>query len=184
MATTRNATLTPQDVEAELSYAYLHAVASQAGIACQSANRTHDGLGIDATLSARQDFGPGAVLTELSVHIQLKATVRPPARRDGRLSYFLHDKRQYDRLRASTVLPPKLLAVLFLPRDREGWLRHTVEQLALFHCAYWLSLVGAPATDNSSGQTVYFPQDQVLSPDGLLNLCNRLARLEKLTYAP
>lgn len=174
--------MTTQDIEAELSYAYLHAVASHAGIACQSATRTHDGLGIDATLSTCQDFGPGAVLTELSFNVQLKATVRPPAQRDGRLSYFVKDNEQYDRLRASTVRPPKLLAVLFLPPDRAQWLTHSADQLVLARCAYWLSLAGAPATGNSSGQTVYFPEDQVLSPAGLLELCGRLARLEELRY--
>lgn len=43
--------MTPQDIEASLSYAYLHAVASHTGVACQEANRAHDNLGIDASLN-------------------------------------------------------------------------------------------------------------------------------------
>ena len=49
-------------------------------------------------------------------------------------------------------------------------------------CAYWLSLVDAPPTNNQSGQTVYFPVDQVLSPEGLQTLFRRVAQLEVLRY--
>lgn len=87
--------MTPQDIEAELSYAYLHAVASRAGVACQAVTRTHDNLGIDAMLCMAADFGEGAVLTEVALHIQLKATTKRPTRRhDGRLGYFLADVAQ------------------------------------------------------------------------------------------
>ena len=40
--------LTEQNIEAELSYAYLHAVASRAGFSCEYRNRHLDGAGVDA----------------------------------------------------------------------------------------------------------------------------------------
>lgn len=36
------------DIEAELSYAYLHAVASKAAVCCKAGNRHDDNAGIDA----------------------------------------------------------------------------------------------------------------------------------------
>jgi len=174
--------MTPQDVEASLSYAYLYAIASHAGVACQEANRAHDNLGIDACLSLRRDFGEPAVFTELSVHVQLKATVKPSIGRDGRMPYFLANTVEYDRLRKPSALPPRLLGVLFLPPERTAWLSHDVEQLILRRCAYWVSLVGAPECDNVSGQTVYLPSSQALSPTGLIELFRRLACQEELRY--
>lgn len=175
--------MTPQDIEAQLSYAYLHAVASHAGIACQEANRAHDNQGIDATLSLRKDFGPDA-FGELSLHVQLKSTTKVPAQRRGRLSYFLDDLAEYDRLRQKTRVPPKLLAVLFLPPEHPQWLSHSDEQLVLCRCAYWVSLLGAPVSTNDTGQTVYLPETQTLSPMGLLSLFEQVARGKELRYEP
>lgn len=175
--------MTPADIEAQLSYAYLHAVASHAGIACQEATRARDNAGIDATLHWIRDFGDAAALTEISLHIQLKATSQAPARADGRLSYFLREVEQYDRLRQDSAMPPRILAVLFLPRDHAEWLRYSPERLVLQHAAYWVSLVDAPPSPNRSGQTVYIPETQQLSPIGLQDLFRRLAHLEKLRYA-
>lgn len=175
--------MTPQDIEAQLSYAYLHAVAAHAGIACQEANRAHDNQGIDATLSLRKDFGPGA-WDHISLHIQLKATTKQPARKRGRLSYFLDDLTEYDRLRKRSNLPPRFLAVLFLPPEHPQWLLHSAEQLVLCRCAYWVSLLGAPTSANDTGQTVHLPEAQLLSPTGLLALFERVAREEDLRYEP
>ncbi len=44
--------LSSNDIESELSYAYLHAVASKAGASLQSATRHQDNRGIDAMLTA------------------------------------------------------------------------------------------------------------------------------------
>lgn len=174
--------MTTQDIEAELSYAYLHAVAAKAGVDCQATNRALDNAGTDAILHVTQDFGPGAVLTDISVHVQLKATVKPPTSRDGKLGYFFEGIDQYNRLRADTVVPSHLLVVLFLPSDAEAWLRHTARQLVLKRCAYWVSLRGAPESANETGQTVYLPRDQAFSPDGLNSLLGRIARQEELRY--
>src|SRR5438067_7292429 len=110
--------MTQQDIEAELSYAYLHAVASAAGVACQYCSRTFDSAGVDAQLKVIRDFGPEAY-TELTVELQIKATVKQPATVGNRLSYFLADLNRYNSLRAETIVPPRLLVVLFLPEAAE-----------------------------------------------------------------
>jgi hypothetical protein len=176
--------LTQADIEAQLSYAYLHAVASHAGVACQEATRARDNAGIDATLHWIHDFGPAAKLTEISLHIQLKATVQTPAQSDGKLSYFLRETEQYDRLRTDSAMPPRIMAVLFLPANHAEWLHYSPERLVLQHGAYWVSLVDAPPSMNKTGQTIRLPRTHQLSPSGLQDLFRRLAHQEKLRYAP
>lgn len=174
--------MTPQEIEAELSYAYLHAVASRAGVRCEQTGRSFDHTGIDAHLHATGDFGPAAKYQELALDVQLKATILPPSTRAGRLSYFLDDIGTYNRLGLMTVIPDRLLVVLFLPTDAQEWLRHTREQLVLKRCAYWVSLRGAPESENHSGQTVYPPSEQSFSPEGLREVFRRLAAEVELLY--
>lgn len=177
--------LTQNDIEAELSYAYLHAVAARAGVACQASARPFDNAGIDAVLNLREDFGERALLKDMCISVQLKSTISPPLRNprhSDRLSYFLKETAQYDYLRSTGITPHRVLAVLFLPNDCEDWLKHSAEQLALRNCAYWVSLAGAPPSLNGTGQTIYFPDDQRLSPAGLRELFRRVAHGEDMSY--
>lgn len=175
--------MTENDVEAELSYAYVHAIAAKAGVACQCTTRTADNMGIDASLHIVKDFGEGATLTELSINLQLKATVAKPSLRDGRLSYSL-DLASYNKLRQTTIYPRRFLVVLFLPAERNDWLVHSQDHLVVRRCAYWVSLTGADASSNTSSQTIYLPESQLFSPDALLTLLGRVAREEELRYEP
>jgi len=168
------------DIESELSYAYVHAVASAAGFSCHVPNRHMDNQGIDAILHATGHFG-GAI-TQLTVHVQLKATIKTPAESPKGLSYFLSDLKQYEKLRQPANIP-KILIVLFLPQDKQEWVIHTENVLALKHCAYWVSLSQAPDVSNSSGTTLYLPKEQCVSPSGLNELMKRLSYEEELTYA-
>ncbi len=45
-----NPMLTQQNIESELSYAYLHAVANTGWFGCVTSDRHHDNAGIDATV--------------------------------------------------------------------------------------------------------------------------------------
>jgi hypothetical protein len=175
--------MTDQDIESELSYAYLHAVAAKIGAGCQVAARQFDNAGIDANLHQVKEFSSNAFLTDITINIQLKATTKEVEEIDGRYPYFLDNVDRYNVLRAETALPPKLLVVLFLPKNKEKWLQHTPTQLILQKCAYWVSLIGAPETANSTGQTVYLPKTQVFSPEGLSDLFLRIAQQEDIRYA-
>ena len=77
-----------------------------------------------------------------------------------------------------------VLGVLFLPKDPSDWLGVTSEVLALRNSAYWVSLLGAPASANKTGRTVYLPEDQMLSPEGLVGLFSQVARKEQMNYVP
>jgi hypothetical protein len=174
--------LTQQNIEAELSYAYLHAVAARAGFGCEVTERHSDNAGVDAYVRVKERLADDAIHTNFPFEVQLKATSKLPAIEAERFSYWLEDVARYDALREHSAPMPKLLVVLFLPRDARQWLEHSEESLITRRCAYWVSLWDAPASANRSGQTVYLPRVNILSVDGLRNLARSLAREEDLRY--
>lgn len=163
------------DVESELSYAYLHAVAASAGMSCKEGNRHEDNRGVDATVRAWGPFPGGGRITDLMLDIQLKATWQQPIETDTHISYDLRGIHRYEQLRKPTVTPHRFLVVLFLPAQNSEWLIHSVDQLVLRRCAYWVSLRNAPATTNSTAVTVHLPKNQHFGPDALRNLAARLS---------
>lgn len=168
--------------ESELSYAYLHAIAAHAGVNCKVGNRHDDNNGIDAQLTAWGNFPGGGPLTEVSINIQLKATILDPVDSGTHFSYSAPGINQYDDLRSETVSIPRILAVMYLPRDCSNWLSHANDKLTLQKCVYWVSLRGAPPSSNGSSQTVYIPKTQSFSTDGLISILSKLSRLEHLNY--
>jgi len=138
--------------------------------------------GIDAVV--REDgrrLVADSLLTSFSVDIQLKATCLTPAEHDGGFSYSLPVP-QYDRLRGTRVLTPRLLVVLYLPDREEDWLVHREESLVAKRCAYWVSLRGAPESGNPKYQTISIPRRQVFSVDALTELMTRFSRREEVRY--
>lgn len=174
--------LNPNDIESEISYAYLHAVASHAGAGCSSANRASDGNGIDAIITGWGPFPNGGYLEEIDIKIQLKATVGLPVENKGFLSYNLKGISRYNDLRSEVLATHRILIVLFLPPDSNDWLSISENELILKKCAYWVSLRGAPDATNSTGQTVYIPKNQIFNASNLKSIFEKLSRKEVLRY--
>lgn len=167
--------LSSNDIEAELSYAYLHAVAARAGVGCKIGSRHDDNAGVDAELTAWGPFQDGGYLTEIDIKIQLKATITAPTTLyPGHYGYSLSGVKRYDALRELTSTP-RLLVVLFLPADAADWLTLDEEGLILRRCAWWMSLRGAPQATSQTRQTLYLPTAQRFDPEGLQRLCAALS---------
>jgi hypothetical protein len=176
--------LTDQNVECELSYAYLHAIAAKARFGCECAGRHSDNAGVDAYVRVTEKLAPDSKFWDFPMEVQLKATIKNSVASEGRYSYWLADIERYDKLRECNSPMPRLLVVLYLPEDARQWLEHSEEGLISRRCAYWVSLWNAEPSENKSGKTVYLPQRNVLSVDGLREVARRLSRNEELTYAP
>lgn len=174
--------LSTQNIESELSYAYLHAVAAHAGVGCKIGSRHDDNAGIDAELTGWGPFENGGYLDEVNINVQLKATTKQPSLVNESWSYSFAGIQQYNNLRTDTVAIPRILVVLFLPADQETWLEHHDDALALRNCAYWVSLRGAPPSANQGSQTVYLPRNQAFNPGGLKDLMSRLSRRDFPLY--
>lgn len=174
--------LSSNDIESEISYAYLHAVASHAGAGCSYANRASDGNGIDAMITGWGPFPGGGYLHEVDIKIQLKATIDLPFQNNGFFSYNLAGISRYNDLRSNSLATHRILVVLFLPPNSEDWLSISEDQLILKKCAYWVSLRGAPSSANATSQTVYIPQSQIFNADNLRTIFARISRNEHLMY--
>lgn len=170
------------DIESELSYAYLHAVASRAGMGCVVSNRHADNNGIDARLTAWGNFADNAYLTEVDINVQLKATIGDPGSDSKYLSFFFKGIKQYDDLRAETVGIPRILVVLFLPSVAEQWLVGSPDALLIRRCAYWVSLRRATKSENDTGVTIYIPRSQTFTCDNLSKLVTELAQRKIPNY--
>src|ERR1700682_5520873 len=106
--------LATNEIECELSYAYLHAIATQAGCECQVTGPHSEGMGCDARLFVDADFGLYPSLSRFSVEIQLKATSTALKSTRRRFSFRLR-RDLYDKLRRTDIESPLLLVVLQLP---------------------------------------------------------------------
>jgi hypothetical protein len=174
--------LSAENVESELSYAYLHAVAAHAKVGCEVAGRHDDNAGVDAKLTGWGPFPGGGYRNEVDIKVQLKATKQQPAIVGNCWSYSLCGIARYDDLRTEAVSTPRILVVLFLPAAQNEWLSHSEDALSLRKCAYWVSLRGAPASENATAQTVYLPRTQRFDPNGLITLMTRLSHNDIPSY--
>ncbi len=174
--------LSDENVESELSYAYLHAVAAHAHVSCGTVTRHEDNAGVDATLTGWGPFPGGGYREEVDIKVQLKATVVEPTEKGGALSYFIKGTSRYDILRKTTLATPRILVVLFLPKERDKWITHTDDALSLHKCAYWVSLAGAEPSTNGTGQTVYLPKSQRFDVEGLSKLMGMISNNDLPKY--
>lgn len=166
--------LIQQDIESEISYAYLHAVSGKAGMSCKPGDRHDDGNGVDAEVNYRGVSGH-PYIKHVQLNIQLKATIESPGTDPNFASYYIQGIKRYNKLRKDDSAIYKLLVVLFLHSDMSEWLKCTEEELILKNCAYWVCLYDAEESTNATGQTVYLPKSNLLTPDELIRLANLAA---------
>ena len=118
-----------------------------------------------------RDSVDGTFKTDLGkrarIEFQAKSTERDLVR-DNHVHYPLTIK-NYDDLRLEAI-NPRILIVLMLPANIDHWVGQTHEELCLRHCAYWLSLRGAPASSNQTSITVYLPLANIFDSTQLVSM--------------
>jgi hypothetical protein len=175
-------TISSKDIESELSYSYFHAVASAAGFTCSLPTRLEDNLGIDVTIRCSDKLAHNSKLYDFSVDIQLKATIKQLEISNEKIAYSFRGIKQYDKLRSINNGNPKIVVILMLPKNSEDWLSITKEELILRKSAYWVSLYGAPESDNSTTQNIYIPLNNLLTVESLKDLMTRFSKEENINY--
>ncbi len=166
--------MTPEQKQEELSKAYLYAVTAACGFA--TANWSQDQSCIDVTIAVSGVLGEGH-LADPKLDIQLKCTTSQKSIR-GKFIPLQIERRQYDRLVAKCSTP-KILIVLVLPEDRSIWVSHTVEQLVLRRCAYYLITTGLGKITTES-KVLHVPMTNIFSPTALEGMMGKLSRGEPL----
>jgi hypothetical protein len=160
---------------AELSHAYLHALAASAGFGCScDENRDPDGSCTTARLDIREQLDPQSSLRAFSVEFHLLAMAGQPAAVRSKLPCAL-EVDLYDRLRNTTAGVPRFMALLCLPEDPDSCLTLAAEDLIARRCARWLCLQGAPETPNTVETTVCVPVWNVLTPEALREIARRVS---------
>lgn len=163
--------MTPKQRKEELSKAYVHAVAAASGLTIGAWSQDHGC--VDVSIKAAD---------KAVIDLQLKATSRQSIERADHLAFQL-EPGHYDTLRRAEVAAPHYLVVLWLPEAEEDWWAHSVEQLLIRKCAYYVLMTGMPARD-AEAPTVRVPLDQPFGPDALLRLMDAARRLEHLLPIP
>lgn len=169
--------LTENDVKEEISYAYIHAIASRAQFFCEPKGKDRDS--VDAHISG-YDFRDGSISTAPQLDVQLKATEQLHLTENDFFSFPLKIK-NYNDLRSTHRTVDAILIVLVMPDEPERWLDANREELIARNSAYWCDIKGAGKSENKSSQTIYIPRENQLTPDSLTHLMKRVADLGSVT---
>ncbi len=157
----------------QLSVAYLHAVASAAGFACQTPEVDDDS--VDRTLVARGWLHEKSVLRSPKIDVQLKSITREPLKAGEGAFTFRLNKKNYDDLRHQAMVP-RLLVVLLLPREPGLWIEQDDERMLSRYAAYYVSLTGRAEAAQRGKVPVELPRKNLLSVANLRRLMVRASR--------
>lgn len=168
--------LTENQVKAELSVSYIHAVAAICHYSCEHTRVDSDS--IDVTIKSNGFITTGSIIRSPEIQIQLKASENLSLDASSRYIFDLPVK-NYEDLRANT-LTPRLLVALNLPNVKANWLTHSVNDLIIRNCAFWLNLKGLPQTSNTTAVRVFIPQANIFSPASLVDLMTKVSMQQPL----
>jgi len=152
----------------QFSYAYVHAVASAAGFSIGNVNVDDDS--VDMKISANRKFHVSA--PELNVQLKCKSGVD---RSKSSFPYPLKIK-NYEDLRGTDVIVPRILVVVCVPDDVTTWLDQQPDHLTMYHCGYWHSLRNEGASTNVETVTVHIDTGKAFTVPELTRLMSDIGR--------
>jgi hypothetical protein len=152
--------MTLDDQKEQFSFAYVRAVAATAQIVVSEPSVDDDSV----DLSFQQKGGNGQVRSP-RLEAQVKCTEIADVHPDH-IAYPLKLK-NYEELRPTNLLVPRILIVVTVPDNLVEWLNHSEDELAVRRCGYWVSLRGNPTTTNTTNVTVHLPRASQFTVAGL-----------------
>ncbi|WP_372358750.1 DUF4365 domain-containing protein [Xanthomonas sp. NCPPB 2865] len=165
----------PQKQKEEFQYAYVCALAAQAGL--NRGDFRVDDDSIDITFQTKGDFGPGRMRSPM-IQVQLKCSSQELIVNDA-IKFPLKIK-NYNDLRGDDVVVPRYLAVLLVPDDFQEWIKNNDDHIVLFNSCHWISLRDHAPTDNQTSVTVDIPLVQRLTSTALWQMMDRASMGESL----
>lgn len=150
------------------SDAYLRAVVSAARMHVEL--RTVDNDSVDGYIHYTGEIGDQY---SPQIAYQLKCTSVAAHVGDGHIAFPLTVK-NYDELRVTNAIVPRILIVVVVPDVVSEWLRQDERRMRLFRCGYWMNLFGAPATNNARTRTVHVPRSQQFTVESLAAMMARI----------
>jgi Domain of unknown function (DUF4365) len=162
------------DQQEAFSYAFISTIIATVGYAIHLSPRLVDNAGIDITVTV-----PGEVGKSLSptFDAQVKCTSDSSFIKKTKIHYSL-PVHNYTRLIHPNPGKPQLLILVFVPKELSNWVQTTEENTILQKSAYWMSLKGKPPTKNTTNVTVHVPRENLLTPQSLRGIMERIANKE------
>ncbi len=147
----------------QFSHAYVRAVASVAGFGVTRPEIDDDS--VDLSIAGRIiDNIPCRPRLEL----QLKCTSGDITHGDEVL--FPLGRKNYDELRITNIIVPRLLVVVIVPEVVDDWLSQSEAEMTMKRCGYWVSLWDWPPKENVRTITIHLPRSQVFDVATLKHL--------------
>lgn len=165
--------LPENEIKAQLSIAYVHAIVSMIGCEVKSSHTDYDS--IDLTLAYGDKVSEDSIYESTEIGIQLKCTSSIALTTDDTDFSFNLRMKNYNDLRKQCVVP-RILVVLCLPSLSAEWLKHSCDELVIKRCAYWISLSGQPEVNGQQNKTVKIPVKNVFSPESLKLILDKVSK--------
>ncbi len=162
--------ITVQHKKESLGQAYVRTIVAKAGF--NIAVSEHD-YGIDGSIKDVKEIRAGRYFeTGIGINFQLKSSSNITFE-DDFLVYDLESKAYNDLVYEDTVFP-NILILFVMPPDENEWVSVERERLQIKQFALWHSLKGLPQTDNDARKRIRIPLGQILTPDNLSSLMDKV----------
>lgn len=160
--------LPPEHIEEYLNIAYVRAIAAKAGVVF-----SHSGpdYGVDGSIRWVKKINGKYHQTSWGFDCQLKATIN--WQQEPKNVIYDMKVEAYNKLIAWEGDIPCLLILFCLPKEPSDWLQCSEEELILRKCCYWTKITGLPTTNKSSIR-IRIPRDQLLTPESIIELIERI----------
>lgn len=152
----------------QFSRAYVEAIAASAG--CNTMKPDVDDDSIDLCLKSKIN---GSVSSRPQLDLQLKAT--KDLEDDGNCFKYTAKVKNYNDLRLTNLLVPRILVVVLVPENVDDWLVQSEEQLVMKKCGYWVSLYGQGETRNETTINIKIPKVNIFSVSVLTEFMQNIA---------
>jgi len=153
----------------QFSNAYLRIVATVAE--CKLAKPDVDDDSVDFNIQGKGFTG---VISRPQLDVQLKCYMLNSSVASGGFTYPLKIK-NYNDLRITDILVPRILVVVVVPRDPTDWFNQSDDETLLKYCSYWASIRGKSEVTNNTTVSVHFPQSNRLTAVELRRLLQLVA---------
>lgn len=167
--------ITEQHIKEGLSVAFVTAIAHYSGLLLGGFSFDY---GLDGNFSGVRKTGKRYASNGFYLDFQLKASCNVEIF-DDYIKYNLEAK-TYNDLVDTNVGTPRILILYKLPNERSLWFNINEGGISLKECAWWCSFVGQEPTTNKERIMIKIPRSQVLTPDILRDLMNKVERGEEL----
>lgn len=151
----------------QISRAYVHMVASAAGLTLGAWGTDYDG--IDVTLRSKVDFGGVSGSLGAELDIQLKCTGQESVVRAETVAWSL-DARTAKILRAPNRYSLGVFCVMVVPTDPGFWLYHSTDGILARSQMYWIRGQDIPSPGNNESVTVHLPKKNIFTSKNALDL--------------